>query len=447
MSHRFTRRGFLKGTVAAAGITVLTGGFRANAYAQNSKLNTALIGVGGQGGASHGAAMGENLVAMCDVEVGRMGDMPKKNPQAKVFSDYRKMFDEVKGLNAVFVATPDHTHFPASMMAIANGASVYCEKPLTHSIWEARTLAEAARKAKVASQMGNQGHSTDGPRLLSEFIWAGAIGKVTEVHVWTDRPVNWWPQGVDRPAYTDPVPANLNWDAWLGVAPERPFCQTHRDGPFKGKAVYHPFVWRGWWDFGTGALGDIACHAMAPAFMALKLGYPESIEAVSDKVYPETGPMWSIITYRYPARGDMPPVKLVWYDGKQIPPRPKDLDEGRNLGDNGSYYVGDKGTILFDGTPRLVPETKMKEYKRPEPSIPRIPNQNHREDFLVAARGGRPACSNFDFAGVLTEAALTGNLAVRLGKKIEWDAANLKAKNAPEADAIIHRPYRKGWGV
>jgi len=356
------------------------------------------------------------------------------------------MFDEMaKGIDAVFVATPDHHHAPASMLALAHRKHVYCEKPLTHSIYEARRLAEAARQAKVATQMGNQGMSSEGTRLLVEFIQAGAIGPVREVHVWTDRPVNWWPQGVDRPAYTDPVPAGLDWDLFLGPAPERPYAEVHRDGPFKGKKVYHPFVWRGWWDFGTGALGDIACHAMAPAFWALGLGLPAAVEARHSGCNTETFPNWSVITYEFPARGERPPAKLVWYDGKQKPPRPPELEPERNLGDNGSLFVGEKGAILLDQAPRLLPEAKMKEYKRPDPSIPRVPKDDHHEDWFLACKGGRPACSNFDFAGPLTEAALVGNLAIRFGKRIEWDGPAMKATNAPEAAPLVRREYRKGW--
>ena len=358
-----------------------------------------------------------------------------------MFDDAHKMFD------VVFVATPDHHHAPASMRAIKHGKHVYTEKPLTWSIWEARRLAEEARKAGVATQMGNQGMATEDHRRLCETIWAGTIGKVREVHIWTDRAAGWWPQGVDRPAYSDPVPDHIKWDEWLGPAPERPFVARWRNGEAKGKsragdAVYLPFVWRGWWDFGTGALGDIACHAMAPAFWALKLGRPIAVEAKHSGCNKETYPEWSIITYEFPARGDMPAMKLVWYDGGKKPPRPADLEEGRDLGSNGALYVGEKGTLFGH---RLIPESKMKDFEPPPKTIPRVPS--HHEDFFIACRGGRPACSNYDFAANETEAALVGNLAIRAGRRIEWDGEAMKPTNCSEPDvlALIHREYRKGW--
>ena len=447
MSHRVNRRAFLKTTAAVAGLTVLGGPFKSSAYAANEKLNCAAIGAGGRGGAHVEASGRENCVALCDVDANTLGNAAKKYPNAKTFSDYRKMFDEMaKGIDVVFVGTPDHHHAPASMLALKHKKHVYCEKPLTHSIYEARKVAEAAREAKVATQMGTQGMSSEGVRLLAEFIQAGAIGKVTEVHVWTDRPINWWPQGVDRPSYTDDVPARLNWDVWLGPAPERPFAATWRDGPHKGKQVYHPFVWRGWWDFGTGALGDIACHSMSPIFFALKLGYPTAVEAKSSELFKETAPLWSIITYEFPARGDLPPVKMTWYDGKKQPPRPEELEPDRKWDFNGTLFVGDKGKLLFDGSPRIIPEAKMKEFTRPEATLPRTPGNDHHTDFFIACRGGRPAISNFDFASLVAESALVGNLSLRLGnKRLEWDGPAMKAKNAPEAQPYVRREYRKGW--
>ena len=447
MSRRLKRRTFLKTTAAAAGLTVLGGSFRSAAYAANEKLNCACIGAAGRGGVHvEVAARAENLVALCDVDEGRLAGAAKKNPQAKPFTDYRKMFDQIaREIDAVFVATPDHHHAPASMIALGLGKHVYCEKPLTHSIYEARRLAEEARKAKVATQMGNGGMSSDTTRLIVEYIRAGAIGPVREVHVWTDRALpGWWPQGFDRPDYTDPVPAGLDWDVWLGPAPERPYVARHRDGPHKNKQMYHPFVWRGWWDFGTGALGDIACHAMAPAFWALDLGHPTAVEAEHSGTNGETFPSWSIITYEFPARGGRPPVKLVWYDGGKKPARPAELEEGRELGEGGVLYVGDSGTMLDN---RIIPESKMQDFKAPEPSIPRVPGGDHHLDFFIAAKGGRPASSNFDFAAQLTESALVGNVAIRAGRRVEWDGPNMKATNVsdPAVERVIRREYHAGW--
>jgi len=446
-----TRRRLLAGTAATAGLVVLGGSSRAGAYAANQKLNCANIGVGGQGGAHLGSAASENLVAICDVDAGRLAGVAKRYPQARTFADYRQMLDEMaKGIDVVFIAVPDHHHFPASLAAIQRGKHVYCEKPLTHSIWEARTLTLEARKAKVATQMGNQGQASEGVRRLCECLWAGAIGKVTEVHIWTDRAAGWWPQGRNRPAYTDPVPPNLSWDLWLGPAPERPFVSVWREAEFQNekKQVYHPFVWRGWWDFGTGALGDIACHAMDPAFRALKLTSPTAVEAKCEGLTGEMFPLWSIITYEYPARGDMPPVKLVWYDGRKKPERPPELEADRQWGDNGQLFVGETGRWLYeqDAGGRIIPEAKMEEFKKNLPAkiLPRSPG--HHEEFLLACKGGGPAPgSNFDHAGPMTEAALTGNLAIRFGKRILWDGPNMKATNCPEADALIRPEYRPGW--
>jgi hypothetical protein len=343
---------------------------------------------------------------------------------------------EDKNIDAVTVATPDHIHAVASMMAMKMGKHVYCEKPLTHSIYEARMLTEAARKYKVATQMGNGGRSDEGVRLICEWIWAGAIGPVREVHVWTDRPV--WPQGIDRPEETSPVPSTLDWDLWLGPAPYRPHV---------GNETYYPFVWRGWWDFGTGALGDMACHFIDPAFWALNLGHPTSVRAMSTSVNSETAPSASVIEYEFPARQNMPPVKLTWYDGDLKPPLPAELEPGRSLRGGGSLFVGDDGKLLCRGSgtsPRLIPESRMKAYERPPKTIPRIEG-GHHQDWLRACKDGKPACSNFDNAGPLTEMVLLGNVAVRAGRKIYWDGPNMRCTNLPEANQYLRREYRAGW--
>jgi predicted dehydrogenase len=438
--HEFSRRKFLKGSAAAAlaATIVPPSVLGEEGPAPSNKLNLACIGVSGRGGAHVDAAQRHNLVALCDVDKNHLGGAAKRFPKAKTFTDYRKMLDEIsKEIDAVFIAVPDHHHAFATMQALKLGKNVYCEKPLTHSVWEARQIAEAARKAKVATQMGNQGLSGDGPRLLAEFVAADAIGKVTEIHIWTDRPQGWWPQGCTRPKETPPVPATLDWEMWLGPAPARPY-----------HPAYHPFKWRGWWDFGTGALGDIGCHSMAPVFFALKLGCPSSVEVVEQSGgTDESGPQWCILRYDFPASGNNGPIKLFWYDGKKKPQKPEEMEKERQLGDGGTFVFGDKGKIQLLDVPRLIPEAQMKDFKRPPQTLPRIPKGDHHEDFFIACKGGRPACSNFDFAGPLAEAVLLGNLAVRLGKKIEWDGPNMKAKNCPEADALIHREYRKGWSL
>ena len=437
---KMNRRDFLLSSTAAAAFTIVPrhvlGG---PGYTPPSeKLNIAGIGVGGKGGGDIGAVNSENIVALCDVDEKQAGETFKKYPNAKKYKDFRKMLTEMdKQIDAVVVATPDHVHAAATMMAIEMGKHVYTEKPLTHSVYEARMLTEAARKYKVATQMGNQGHSSEGARLICEWIWDGAIGPVREVHAWTDRPGGRWAQGVDRPKETPPVPQTLAWDLWLGPAPERPY-----------HPIYVPFKWRGWWDFGTGALGDMGCHIIDPAFWALKLGHPTSVQAISMPVNSETAPLASRVDYEFPARGDMPPVKLSWYDGELRPTDPEELEPGRRMGsaNGGTLFVGDKGKLVcgcYGKNPRLIPETEMKEYERPPKTIPRV--KGHHQDWIEACKGGKPACSNFNYAGPLTEVVLLGNVAVRAGKKLYWDGPNMRVTNIPEANKYLRREYRAGW--
>jgi len=433
--HGMCRRGFLRAGAASAALLVLKGR-SASTYAENEKVGVGIIGVAGQGGVNRNeiAKVGGNIVALCDVDSDRLAQAAKQHPQASTWADYREMLKKQKDLDAVMVSTADHTHYPASMLAMKLGKHVCTEKPLTHSVWEARALAEGARKYKVATQLDNENHSAEGLRLVVEWVRAGVLGAVREVHIWTDRPI--WPQGLKQRPPSKPVPKDLNWDLWIGAAPYRDY-HDH----------LHPFDWRGWWDFGCGALGDMGCHFFDSAFWALELGNPATVEAEQEGNSAETGPNWAIITYQFPARGDkLPPVTLKWYDGKKLPPRPEELEKERQLPANGSLFVGEQGKLLVTdaASPRLIPESKMKEFQRPEKTLPRSPG--HKLEWLQACKGGRPAGSNFtDYGGPLTEVVLLGNLAVRVGKKIEWDAVNLKAKNAPEADPYIRREYRKGW--
>ena len=432
MGHKYvTRRAFLMGTAAAAGSAATAGRKRVSA---NEKLNIAAVGAGGRGQADIDGCASENIVALCDVDWKLAARMFKKYPNAARYKDFRVMLEKEKDIDAVVVATPDHVHAFASMAAIQLGKHVYCEKPLTHSVWEARRVAEAAREAKVATQMGNNGQASDAVRVLCEYIWDGAIGPVREVHVWTDRPI--WPQGIERPKETQPVPESLDWDLWLGPAPERPY-----------NPIYHPFRWRGWWDFGTGALGDIGCHVFYPIFRALKLGHPVSVEASSSEVFEETFPLASIVRYQFPARGgggvgnaacEMPPVKLVWYDGGLKPERPTEMDGA--LGDNGIIYIGDKGKMLGHA---LLPASRMNEYPKPPETLPRSPG--HYAEWIAACKGGEPAGANFDIAGLVTEVVLLGNVALRTGQKLEWDGPNLEVTNVPEANDHLRREYREGW--
>jgi predicted dehydrogenase len=312
------------------------------------------------------------------------------------------------------------------------GKHVYCEKPLTYSVHEARLMRETAAEYKVATQMGNQGTESEGLRRGVDIVQAGALGAVREVHVWTNRPV--WPQGIDRPTETPPVPAHLHWDLWLGPAPERPY-----------HPAYLPFNWRGWLDFGTGALGDMGCHTANLPFMALKLGLPQSVEAESSGINQETFPKWSIIRHEFPARGDLPPVKLTWYDGGQKPP--PELLMGQDMPDGGCLLVGDQGTLYSPGdygsSFALLPEDRFADYQAPDPTLPRSPG--HHQEWIRACKGGEPAMSNFDYAAPLTEMLLLGVVALRVGEKISWDAEQMKAINCPQADRYIRREYRQGW--
>ncbi|MCZ6793100.1 MAG: Gfo/Idh/MocA family oxidoreductase [Planctomycetota bacterium] len=417
----------------------------------SEKLNIAGVGIGGMGAGNLMGLRSENIVALCDVDQKYAARSYHRFPGARRYVDFRVMLERQKDIDAVMVATPDHMHAPISMMAIRLGKHVYCEKPLTHTVYEARKLAEAAREHKVATQMGNRGQAREGVRRLCEWIWDGAIGPVREVHAWTDRPMKgiygqYWPQGVERPADRPPVPSSIDWDLWLGVAPKRPY-----------HPAYLPFKWRGWWGFGTGALGDIGCHNLDAVFRALKLEYPESVEASSSPVNDETYPAASIVTYRFPARGEMPALKLVWYDGGLRPSRPVELEEGQRLGSytNGQLFIGDKGSIMTTGSggdPALISPARRKEYQPPPKTLPRSPG--HYEEWIDACKGGAPAGSNFDHAGPLTETVLLGNVALRRAlreklatERLLWDGPNLKITNVPEANRYLHREYREGWAL
>jgi len=437
---------------AAAAFTFVPGHVlgRGGARAANEKLNIAAIGSGGMGAANINACSSENIVALCDVDDRHAAGTFNKFPKAKKYKDFRIMLEkEDENIDAVIVATPDHTHAVAAMACIKHRKHVYCQKPLAHSIYEVRMLTEAARKYKVQTQMGNQGHSSNEIRLLYEWIQDGAIGPVHEVHAWSDRPVGGDPWSdfpiMARPEETPPVPDTLDWDLWLGPAEYRPY-----------HPVYCPTTWRGWWDFGTGALGDMGCHIIDPAFWALKLGAPKRVEASTTHYKPEvsseTYPRASIVWYEFPARGDMPPVKLTWYDGRLLPPRPKDLEPGRKLGTNGAILAGEKGTIMHGshgaGGVRIVPEKKMRAYDRPPKTLPRVEGGSggHEQDWVRACKDGRPASSSFDYGGPLTEAVLLGVLAMRLkNTPLEWDSENLKVTNCDQADKYVKPVFREGW--
>jgi predicted dehydrogenase len=418
----------------------------------NDKLNIAGIGVGGRGASDIEGVSSENIVALCDADLGRASGTLKKHPNAKVYRDFREMLDkEHKNIDAVVIGAPDHIHAPASIMAMKMGKHVYVEKPMAHTIYEARRMTQVAKETGVVTQMGNQGHAGAGLRLYWEFIKDGAIGTVREVHVWSDRAGTperpWWPQGVDRPKGSIPVPENLDWDLWLGPARWRPYAKFPNGRG--GEATYCPFNWRGWWDFGCGAIGDMAVHNADPAFFVLDLGAPTAVEAQTSPVNEETLPVWNIITFEFPAKGDRPAVKMVWHDGAKLPPTPPEL-EGRKLADNGILFVGDKGKLLgpsHAGAPRLIPESRMKEYGRPPQMLPR--SAGHHKEWIDACKAGKPqdAKSGFWYAGPFVEALHVGNLAVRLQRRVEWDPAKMRSPNCPEADNYITKFYRNGFNL
>jgi predicted dehydrogenase len=416
--------------------------------APSERINVAGIGAGGMGGGDIAtvARLGANIVALCDVDDERAAGSFRAFPEARRYKDFREMLEkEEKQIDAVTVGTPDHIHAVASMAAIRAGKHVYCQKPLTHTLHECRELTKAARAAGVATQMGNQGHATEGSRLTNEWIQSGVIGEVREVDVWSDRAGQLWKQGIARPADTPPVPSYLDWNLWLGPIRERPY-----------HPAYAPVKWRGWWDFGTGALGDMGCHIIDHPVWALRLGAPRAVEArvtidgsIFDGHKPnvETYPIAAIIFYEFPARGDLPPVRMTWYDGGLMPPEPAEMPAEERLPENGVLYVGTKGKMFHAShgdMPRLLPHALHEEAVKVPKSMQRSPG--HYEEWVGACKGGPRPVSNFDYAGPLTEIVLLGVLALKSpGRRLEWDSENLTIKNARELDRYLHTGYRKGW--
>ena len=431
-SNKISRRQFLGSAAVAAGFTVVPryvlGGPRN--VPPSEKLNIACIGVGGMGASDSQQVSTENIVAICDVDSKNAAETFKKFPNARKYSDFRQMLEKEKNINAVTVSTPDNTHAVAAMMAIKMGKHVYCQKPLAHDVFEVRKLTEAAREHKVMTQMGIQLHATEALKLLVEIIKSGMIGNVQRVDIWSNK--NWG--GGTRPIETPLVPDWLDWDLWLGPAPQRPYHPT-----------YQPGNWHRWWDFGTGTLGDMGCHIIDPAYWALDLSYPVSVEAHPGKFNNETYPEATIVRWEFPARGNLPSVVVTWYDGENMPPRPEELEQDRKLPDQGGLYYGEKGTILaphMDG-PRLIPESKMKGFKPPRQLFPR--DVDHYQEWVRACKGGAKPLANFDYSGPLTETILLGNVAARAGEKLSWDGPNCKVTNVPEANKYLQRQYRKGW--
>ena len=446
-NQHISRRGFLAATATTAAVTIVPrhvlGGPRN--IPPSEKLNIAGIGIGGMGKNNLRQLESENIVALCDVDRNYAAGTFKRYPKAKVYTDFRKMLDKQKDIDAVVIATPDHTHAVISMEAMRRGKHVYCQKPLTHDVYESRMLAKAAKETGVATQMGIQGHSDKGIRLICEWIWAGAIGEVREVDAWCSLSyypfghAGWSSKWSRRPKEKPSIPSTLDWDLWLGPAPERPY-----------HPAYHPGVWRCWWDFGCGMMGDRGAHTLDPVFWALKLGHPTSVEASSLDLNPDTHPVASIVTYRFPARGDLPPVKLTWYDGLR-PPRPIELEDGRRLGnvEGGALFKGSKGKLMagvYGEGARLIPESRMQEYEQPPKTITRV-KDSHEQDWVRACKSGREAGADFEYSGLLTEVCLLGNVARRVDARIEWDPEKMKVTNLPEANKYIRTEYRQGWSL
>jgi len=473
LQAEISRRRFLTRSTLAVGATALAAPSFLRGQNLNGKIRVACVGVGGKGDSdcNSAAGCGGEIVGICDVDEGTLNRKGQRFPDAKKYKDFRKMLTEMeKSIDAVTVSTPDHVHGVAAVMAMRMGKHIYCQKPLVQTVYEARLLRKLAKEKNLATQMGNQGSGESGLRRAVEVIQAGVIGKPKELHVWSNRPI--WPQGLERPAGEDPVPPSLDWDLWLGPAAHRPYK----------KGVYHTFAWRGWFDFGTGALGDMACHTVNMPFRALKLGYPNVVEyEIGSRFYPETFPKTSRIRFEFPARDDMPPLKFWWYDGnpgdalKPLRPNAEVIKEiiamRGELPGSGCLIVGDKGKIFspddygarfflltgdgekFEPASRRVRkdgkdvEEEHEAIRDIPKTLPRSPG--HDQEWFRMMRTGEPAYSNFDIAAYLTEIILLGCIALRVGegRRMEWDGPNMKSPNLPEAAQFVKRDYRPGWEI
>ncbi|MCO8124982.1 Gfo/Idh/MocA family oxidoreductase [Stieleria sp. TO1_6] len=428
-----TRRQFLK-TSAALSTASLSGGVfsqlaPAQSLSANEQLKILCVGTANRASANIQGVKQENIVGLCDVDSKFLDKAKTDFPSAKTYRDYREMIaQEAPQADAIVIATADHNHAPAAIRAIRAGLHCYCEKPLTHTVQEARLIAQAAAEQGVATQMGTQIHAGDNYRRVVEIVQAGTIGDIAEVHVWVGK--GWG--GGDRPESGDPVPANLDWDLWLGPAPERPYKAGR----------YHPANWRRWWDFGQGTLGDMGCHYMDLPFWALQLRHPTSISASGPDVNPETCPLGLMVNYQFPARDNMVPVKMTWYDGDHVP---KEV-AGQKVPGSGVMFIGSEGNLFANyGSYKLYPESEFADFKPPQPTIP--DSIGHHREWIEACKTGQPTTCNFDYSGALTESVLLGNVAFRTGQTLQWDAENLRATNCPEADALIQKQYRAGWEV
>ena len=438
--REFLLRGAVGSTALAAMATRATGVARPLRRSPNERLRIGVVGCGGKGQSDMDAcAKAHDIVALCEIDASRAAYGRERHPQAAFYHDWRDLLDRER-LDGLVVSTPDHSHAGPALAAMALGTHVFVQKPLTHTVHEARLLRDAARKSGVITSMGNQGTCYDGFRQAAEVVRAGIIGRVREVHVWTNRPV--WPQGIERPQHIDAIPASLRWDLWLGPAPWRPYAKAKQGSGFHG---YAPFHWRGFWDFGTGALGDMGCHIANLPFFALQLDAPDWVEANSEGGNDETAPTRSTVRYHFPARGNREAVDLTWYDGGRLPP-PELLPEVK-LKSGGFLLVGDQGKLYsptdYGERFELYPREKFEGFTPPPQTLPRSPGV-HAEWLECIATGKQPV-ANFEYAGPLTETILLGNVALRAGERIEWNASDLRVTNSPAAQQLISKSYRRGF--
>ncbi len=429
MSTSLHRRHFLQRAAAGGAALAASGYFSslpaAESKSPNEKLNIGCVGIMNRGADNVAGVESENIVALCDIDDKYLSAQGEKFSKARRYHDFRKLLEQ-SDVEAIVVSTPDHVHAPASAAAIRLGKHVYCEKPLTHTVREARTLADLAARHKVATQMGTQIHAEENYRRVVELIEADAIGPVREVHAWTGK--GWG--GGPRPTANEQIPANIHWDLWLGPAKERPYSH-----------VYLPANWRRWWDFGNGTLGDMGCHLLDLAFWALRLRHPTSVSAAGPDPDPDTAPMGLVATWEFPARGALPPVKVIWYDGERMPKQVRD----REVPGFGIMFIGDKGMLWADyGQLTLYPEKQYDDYQRPKPSIPK--SVGHHREWINACKQGTPTSCNFDYSGALTETVLLGTIAYRTQESFSWDPAAFKT-SSDRANGLLQRPHRAGWSV
>ncbi len=429
MSMSLTRRDVLKQAACAASLAAVSATARGT-DSSDRKLNIGVIGVGNRGASNIAEIKDENIVALCDVDRQYLDEMASRYPGAKTYTDFRKLLEQ-PDLDAVLINTPDHTHYLAAMLAMQRGLHVYCEKPLAHSIWETREMAAAAKRFKVVTQTGNQHHASDGYRGVAEIVQAGAMGDVKEVHVWTNRPI--WPQGIARPEQSPPVPEHLDWDLWLGPAPARPYNE-----------VYHPLGWRGWFDFGCGALGDMGPHLLDPVVWALELDAPTKVSAESSGVNDQTFPTWSIVRFEFSMGEPRRTIKLVWYDGDKQPP--ESLTGIFRLPPNGIFMFSERAKLFapqYGGAAVVIPYDRSDSIELPEPYLPKSPG-HHREWVDACKQHGTTSC-DFSYGAKLTEICLLGNIAIRSGKTIEWNHDEMRATNGVDIEHLLRRDYRDEW--